>query len=84
MATVDSVDLTDITEAAENAGLAPHSVGVIQSVYFTICSGDVALPWDQETVENVLSQWDPIGIIDLLMEHPEFIQVALDYHNFHG
>jgi len=84
MATVDQVDLQDITEAAENAGLAPHSVEIIESVYFAICSGDVPLPWDQGMVENVLSQWDAIGIIDLLMEHPEFIQVALDYHNLHG
>jgi hypothetical protein len=84
MVFVGSADLGEITEEAEEAGYAPHTVDILRSMYFTIVSGDVELPWPQEIVENVLANYDVLSMIDLLMEHPEFIQVAVDYHNFHG
>lgn len=84
MATVDSVDVQDMREAAENAGFAPHTVDIVASVYFAVCSGDVPVPWSEDQIEGAFICWDAAAIIDLLMLHPEFIKVAVDYHNFHG
>jgi len=84
MDTVDQVELDYIAAQAEAAGMSPHSVGLIQSVWFTICSGDVELPWSQEVVEEAFVPLNVPAVINLLLAAPDFLQKAIDYHNFHG
>jgi len=64
--------------------MSPHSVGLIQSVWFTVCSGDVELPWSQAAVEAAFIPLNVPAVINLLLAAPDFLQKALDYHNLHG
>ena len=74
------MDVTKIDELCQQAGHSLVTNEVLQRVVLTIQSGEVQLPWFQEVVEQAMSQdVSLVPIFDLLMQRPEFIDLAWAY-----
>lgn len=65
-------------------GISQHTVDVAKAVYLSVDSGEVALPFSQMETENALMHDYLLPCLDLMIQYPAFIPIAIAYATSRG